>query len=456
TNLPTGRIVGLLYLPVAFTQAREWLRLRPAKAWAVNYVYLIVLGGLFGLLLPWPDITMMRPFTLAAQGRSLIYSARLLTDISLVIFVANQLRQPGMLYYVGKAMAIGSTITALAGAAYLVAKVDLYFPLTGIGEQAVMIDRARGLSIEPRSLGLSCAYGIMILLLGRGKLFTTWPVLVLINLVALLITYSASSYVLLGAGVLTACVFFSNKERGVVIALMLLAVMLLVGAVIYMPDRVQYAMDTLQFRLDPNYKLSGIPPGNFGQEIAYRLDVFDACALLFLLDQPLYALIGAGPGLVSLPASYYVPQGIYSFIWTSEIGINSLPFHGLLLEASNSGLLGLVLWFVQVFSCWGALRYLNNKAARSDEKQEWTFAYALFIIGVVFYTVQVSSSPVWSIFLGIGWMAAKLAAEKSGKLKAAQAGERSEARPRSPDRRNHSVPDAAMALQRPDDGFIKK
>jgi hypothetical protein len=421
TNLPAGRIVGLLYLPTALIQIRDWLRLRPVKAWVINWIYLLILGMCFGWLWPWPDITMSRPFTLLAEGRSVVYTSRLISDFSLAIFIANQLKVPDTLFYAGRAMVIGSTLTAAAGLIYLAAKIDLYYPLTGIGEHGLLIDRARGLSIEPRVLGLSCAYGIMILLLGRKKLFKIWPLLIIVNLMALLITYSASSFVLLVSGALTATLFFSNRERAVVAATLLLAGLITVGAITYMPDRVQYAVDTLQFRLDPELKLSGIPPGNFGQEIAYRLDVFDACALLFLLDQPLYALIGTGPGLVSLPASYYVPPGLYSFIWTAGVGINSLPFHGLLLEVSNSGLLGLFLWFVQVFSCWGALRYLHSRVTSADEKLERTFAYALFIIGAVLYTVQVSSSPVWSVFLGIGWMASKTAAERLSEERRAQA-----------------------------------
>ncbi|MCG3162167.1 MAG: hypothetical protein JMDDDDMK_03407 [Acidobacteria bacterium] len=423
TNLPAGRIVGLIYMPMAVAQARGWMKLKPVRAWMFNLVYLLILGLLFGWLWPWPDLTMARPFTLTAEGRSIIYSARLLSDISLAIFIANQLRQPSVIYYIGRAMVIGATLTALAGLIYLATKLDLYYPLTGIGEQASLIDRARGLSIEPRALGLSCAYGVMILLLGRERLFSFWPLLLLINLIALLTTYSASSFVLLFAGAVTAWLFFSNRERGMVIATLALAMLITAGAVVYLPQRVQYAIDTLQLRLDPDYKLSGIPPGSFGQEIAYRLDVFDASALLFLLDQPLYALIGTGPGLVSLPASYYVPPGLYSFIWTAEIGINSLPFHGLLLEVSNGGLLGLMLWFVQIFSCWGALRYLHIRFGSSGAKAEWTFAYAFFIIGAVFYTVQVSSSPVWSIFLAIGWMATKTAAEKLNEERVAQAKE---------------------------------
>jgi hypothetical protein len=433
TNLPTGRIVGLMYLPKAFVQVREWLRLAPVRAWAINLFYLLILGAAFGWLWPWPDITLGRPFTLAAQGRSVIYSARLLSDISLAIFIANQLRQPGALYFAGRAMVAGSTLTALAGLFYLATKIDLYYPLTGIGEYGLLIDRARGLSIEPRALGLACAYGVMLLLLGRKKLFFLWPLLLLVNLVALLITYSASSFVLLVAGVLTASLFFSNRERAVVFGTVTLAAAITAGAIIYAPERVQYAVDTLQLRLDPDFKLSGIPPGTLGQEIAYRLDVFDACALLFLLDQPLYALIGTGPGMISLPASYYVPPGLYSFIWTPEIGINSLPFHGLLLEVSNSGALGLLLWLVQILACWRALRLLSSRVASADQRPEWRFAYAVFIIGVVFYIVQVSSSPVWSIFLAVGWSAYRIVAERVEWPRLASAAPRGEPRLWRPD-----------------------
>ncbi|MBK6799329.1 MAG: hypothetical protein IPG76_21730 [Acidobacteria bacterium] len=46
------------------------------------------------------------------------------------------------------------------------------------------------------------------------------------------------------------------------------------------------------------------------------------------MDQPLYAIMGTGPGLVSLPASDYVPPRLYSLIWTPETGVNSPPYHG--------------------------------------------------------------------------------------------------------------------------------
>jgi O-Antigen ligase len=412
TNLPAGRIVGLLCLPAALAQLHDWMRLKAVRAWMINLLYLVILGLAFGWIWPWPDITMARPFTLSAQGRLIVYTVRLLSDFSLALFIANQLRRPGVLLYLGRALVVGGTLTALAGLSYLATRTDVFFPITGLGEQAVYLDRTRGFSAEPRALGLSCAYSIMALLLGRARLFRFWPLLVGVNLLALLITYSTSSYVLLAAGVLAGSVFFTNRERAVVFGTILLAAAIVAGAVIYAPERVQQAADTLQLRLDPDYKLSGIPPGTIGQEIAYRLDVFDASALLFFLDQPLYALLGTGPGMIALPASYYVPPGIYSFIWTPEVGVNSPPSHGILLELSNSGLPGLILWFAQVIACWQALRLLGRRIARGAERTDWMFAYAFFIIGALFYLVQVSSSPLWSLFLGVGWMACRIVDER--------------------------------------------
>lgn len=427
TNLPATRIVGLILLPSAILQTRSWLKLKPMKAWMINFIYLLILGFLFGYLWPWPDITMSRPFTLAAQGRWLVYSMRLLTDLSLIVFVINQALKPGSMWLAGRAFVAGSTVSSLTALFEIATKIDLYEIITGLEEQLLTIARARGLAGEPRGLGLVCAYGIMILLIGRQKLFRGWMIMLVVNLSGLLLTYSASSLVLLGVGIVTAWVFLSNRLRWMVSGLIVVTALLVFTSVMFLPQQFEQGADTVQSRLDPERKLYDIPPGTFGQEIAYRLDVFDSSALLFLIDNPLYAVIGAGPGLVSLPASYYVPPGIYSVIWNPTVGINGLPFHGLLLELSNGGIFGLFLWCVQVYACWIALRRLSRSRSnlKPDEADEWEFAYALFLIGAVFYLVQVHSSPIWSVILGIGCAAVKLTSESKASESFAPADARS-------------------------------
>ncbi|MEP7338558.1 MAG: O-antigen ligase family protein [Acidobacteriota bacterium] len=416
TNLPAGRIVGLLYLPSAISQLRQWAKLTPVKAWLVNYGWLLVLALLFGFIWPWLDTTYNRPFTLTAPGRSIIYSARLLADLSLAVFIANEILHSRSLRLIGRVLVIGSTASAIAGIYQFVTKVDLYNIITGLGEEILYVGRSRGLVGEPRALGLSCAYAVMFLLIGRKKISALWPVLLFINLIALLITYSASSLALFAAGIVVSLLFFSNRERLIVAGVTCVVATLIFLTSVFLPDQFKFAIETLSLRFDPDVKLAGIPPGNFGQEIAYRLDVFDACAMLFMLDQPIYALSGTGPGLVSLPASSYIPPGLYSLIWTPEQGVNSPPYHGLLLEISNSGLLGIVLWITQVISCLTALRFLSKRSGKFPDSSsvmsdDWKFGYALFLIGAVFYMVQVSYTPLWCVFLGIGWVAVKLYSE---------------------------------------------
>lgn len=409
TNLPAGRIVGLLFMPMAVMRLKEWTKLTPVRAWLINYGWLVILGIVFGFIWPWPDTTFSRPYTLTAPGKTIIYLVRLLTDLSLTIFIAEQMLIRGTLRMIGRVMMIAATISSLVGIFYFLTQIDLYYIITGTGEQVLHLGRARGLVGEPRALGLSCAYCVMILLIGRRQISWLWPALLLINIVTLLLTYSASSLALFVAGTIVAMIFFSNRERLTMAGVVAVALTIVFLTSVMLPQQFDLAIQTLSLRFDPDYKLAGIPPGNFGQEIAYRLDVFDACALLFLLDQPSYALLGTGPGLVSLPASNYVPPGLYSLIWTPETGINSPPYHGPLLEISNGGVLSLALWLLQVITCWNALRLLSRRARETQDESgdDWRFCAAMFLTGSVFYLVQVSYTPLWCVFLAMGWVACR-------------------------------------------------
>lgn len=409
TNLVAARVVGLLYLPTTLLTLGSWLRLTPVKAWILNYLYLILLAIAFGYLWPWPDVTGIRPFTQLPEGRSLIYMVRLLSDFSLAVFVANELRKPGTLGFVAKALMIGTTTTALAGLVSFVSQIDLYALITGFKDERLLIDRPRGLSYEPRGLGLACVYGIVILLIRNQRLNRGWFALLFVNVAGLLVAASTSALVTLAVG-LAGGWFLVKQVRQTVAQLALLGAMLLVIGVMVFPDRFEAAITNINDRIDPTARLMGTEPQDLREAIAYRLDVFDASALLFLLDQPQHLLIGTGPGLVSLPASEYVPPGTYSAIY-GGVGINTLPTHAPLLELSNSGLFGLVLWLVQIFSCLAALRLLAAGKVETEQAGEWQFARAFFITGTLLSVVQSGISPIWSVLLAIGWTASHLVSE---------------------------------------------
>jgi hypothetical protein len=421
TNLPAGRIVGLLYLPTAVLNAPAWLKLRPARAWLLNFGYLVILGVIFGFLWPWADITGNRPITMQAPGRAVIYLVRMLADVSLTVFLTRELLKPGAILYAARMMLLGALLTATAGIVFLVKpEWDFYLLITGLRDYIFSsgIDRARGLSFEPRGLGMACAYGVMILILLPGAIWRRALQLVAL-LLGLLASYSASALALLGTGVATSWLFFSGRVRRAVIGMLLLLVAFIAVAAIVIPDKFAVAADNIQQRFDPTMKLQGAVAENLGQEIAYRLDAFDASATLFLLDQPQFLLLGSGPGMVLLPASAYVPPGVYSILYGPDVGLNGLPTLGLLHEVSNSGIVGLIAWLVQVIAGWKALRYLGRHHATDARAREWRFGLALFLLGAAFYVVQMSpTSPVWSVILAIGWAAVAEAAALRARARA--------------------------------------
>jgi hypothetical protein len=411
TNLPAARIVGLLYLPYALLIARSWLRLVPAQLWLLGFLYLAALGLVFGFLWPWPDTSGNRPLTMTAPGRAIVYLSRLLADLSLTIFVARELRKPGALLFLGRAFVLGAVISALAGIVNLLRPgFDPYFAITGLRYlNGIQFFRSRGLSFEPRGLGMACVYSLMILIIAPGRITLRRQALIVISLLGILVSYSTSSLALFAAGIVTAWIFISNRTRLLLLGVLLTAVLFAGIGSIMVPQYAAMAVQTVRHRIDPSERLGGAEPETWGQAIAYRLDSFDGSALLFLLDQPEYIVIGTGPGMMLLPASDYVPPGIYSLMYPKEKGLDGLPTHGPLLELSNGGLLGLTLWLAQIAYCWSVLRALKRQAADRQQQREWRFGEALFVIGVVFYTLQTSiTSPIWAVILGVGWAAAML------------------------------------------------
>jgi hypothetical protein len=279
--------------------------------------------------------------------------------------------------------------------------------MTGLNEYVITdATRPRGLSFEPRALGMACVYGIVLAMIGRRKLGRTWGVALAVCCAGLIVSGSFSAIGLFGAGLVGVALASQGAERRVIVGIIIgVAVTgLLLGA--GFPGFFHKAIERVQFYGSLENRYSGPAPPSIGEAIAYRLDVFDASALLFLLHNPLYAWIGTGPGLISLPASSYVPPGVYSEIWGPDVGINSPPFHGLLLEVSNTGVLGLLTWCLSVMVCLQAFQRLRSYCRDESERHAWSAAKAFFLTGALLYAVQASVLPVWGVVLGVGWSAA--------------------------------------------------
>lgn len=406
TNLAAGRLVGLLYLPVAIASYRSWLPLKPAKAYLVNFVYLLLLGILFGFIFPWVDTTGQRPFTLTAPGRVIVYFIRTLADLSLTIFIFHELKKPGRLLFIARMLIVGSVLTASFGAISLFkADLDFYNLITGLRYiNLVVMARSRGLSFEPRGLGMACVYGILILLIYPSRLSVKKIFALATCTLGFVAAFSTSSLALLAGGIASS--WYRLPQRARITVSIGIIVCTLFGSVSYnlFPTRLGTGIDNILVRVVPSKRLErlgGVSPKNFAETIAFQMDGFDASALLFLANHPIYAITGTGPTMVYLPASNYLLPGAYTAAYR-DVGINSPPTLGLLLELANSGILGIVLWFVQVLSCYGALYTLSKR----QKTPMWKMGRTFFLIGTIFYLIQVSqTSPIWNLILAIGWIA---------------------------------------------------
>jgi hypothetical protein len=407
TNLPAGRIVGLFYLPVMVATFRRWIALAPAKAWLLNFVYLAALGLVLGLAFPWPDTTGMRAFTLRAEGRTIIFMIRTISDLSLTVFVMNQLAKPGAFDTLRRSMIVGIVANAFAAIGWVLLHLDAYGLITGIRGYAVQEGgRARGLTYEPRGLGLACAFGLVLILGKHLRRRRDWVLLALVGL-ALLLSISASGIAAAIVGLVAIAMFGSTRTRLALIFGGLVLVMSGLFLFVAVPSLREQVELNLGWRLRGRGTVEANRAENAFEAVAYRLDIFDASAALFLIRNPLYVVIGTGPGLITLPASEHIPYGLYLAIWTS---IDTPPTHGLLLELANTGILGVATWLFQVVWVMAAGKRLYRRRGLPFPPRT---ARTIFLGSAAVYAAQAGVSPYWAVFLGIGWAIAEAAAVPS-------------------------------------------
>jgi hypothetical protein len=146
---------------------------------------------------------------------------------------------------------------------------------------------------------------------------------------------------------------------------------------------------------------------NWFEEIAFRVEVFDTVALLFLAAHPIYILFGTGPGLISIPATPYLPISIYYVEYFRLTGVNSPPTMGGLLELSNAGLIGLFFWLAFFITSLKAINYLVKH--NSFERRQWETGRVAFVAAAAIYLVAAGFlSSFWPLFMGVGLAAAYL------------------------------------------------
>ena len=401
TNLPAARLVGLLVIPRTIRLIPVMVRTRPGRALIVQYGYLVLLGILFGFIFPWPNGGILRMFNQMASGRALIYLIRTAADISLTLFIAQQvikLKRPDVII---KYFLVGTSVAALGGVLEYMTDFDWYGTITGLNPY-IIEHRMRGFNFESRGLGLIAVYGMLLSLLLYSRRHS-WKLLALIALhAAALFLAGSTSAIIVFTLAATVLFVFDRQCRTTMFILTFIASLALGGLSVSQSQHLLAFEENAERRLTTD-RIS--QPATLIEDIAFRMDILDGPPLLFLVYNPWYLLFGAGPGLVSLPAEAYIPDVAY-FKEVRDAGVNSPPSSGGLLELSNAGIIGLMLWIIICMSSLKALKYLSERGKPED--RAWSIGRSVFILVAVCYLVQGSISSIWPVFMGSGIGAAYL------------------------------------------------
>jgi hypothetical protein len=411
-NLPAARLVGLLVLPFAALGAfhlQELLRTSAFRLLLLQFGYLLLIGFIFGVLYPWEVHGFSRGWAQGAHGRTLIYLVRMLADLGLVLFTARQIASGMRPSTLVKLLLLGTTIAALGGLAEFVTDIQLYQGLTGYPINALAA-RVRGFNFEPRGLGLAMAHGIFLALL--LYLFRrSGAALSLVDLHADVLLLSVStSGVSAALAAWTGLMIVEPRVRRPSLWFAAGAAITVVALVTWGSQST--LVQSWGFNLLQRFSIQDISrlvASASADTLVLFLDIFDLTAFMALRAYPLAALVGAGPGLISIPGSLFIPDTPrWAWAATSGEGVSNVPSMGMLLEWSNGGVIGVALWIGVVVAVLGAFRRLVD--SDPEERAEWRLARGAFVVGACAYLLQASPlSAMWPVLLGLGIGAALLA-----------------------------------------------
>ena len=404
-NISAASMTGLLLTPYSARMLFAF-RKSPVVAWiAAHYAYLVVLGLIFGLAFPWAD-TLGRPLNLRSEGRTVLYLMRETAALSIAVFVAQQVAKAGRPDRVLNGILFAACATSAFAVLEYVTGISYYLLLNeGVLAPTYWNFRVRGLNFEPRGLGLVGAHALVIGILfiaSRRRVWSTAVTLATTGL-AMLLGASTSGMIAAAAGASTVWLSHRRVRRYVARALIVAAIGL--GAIAAVQsERIGALRFLLSERVGSTVRYGAA--SNWFEEVVYRMEVFDTSAALFMAAHPLYLFIGTGPGLVSIPASPFMPVTSYTHLYV-ETGLNSPPTMGLLLELANGGLVALVLWFGFVISAGRSLKWLVQHG--TTDSRSWSIARWSFAAAATIYLLAAGFlSSLWPLFAGLGLGAALL------------------------------------------------
>lgn len=400
-NLFSARLFGLILLPITLQELRSVLRTSSGLSLFLLIGYTLFLGILFGFLFPWPEGDFDRAYNQTANGRAIFYSLRLISDFSLVIFLKKLLTIEDGLNLLARYLIVGTTFSAAGGLVQKLSGIDIYFLITGLTYDFSDLGRVRGFNYEPRGLGLIMTYGIVLLLLqyfSRPRLL--WLGLLFFHGLVFFFATSTSALIVLTTSVAILILLHIHRNGFIKKFSILISCLFCLAAFFFYFEKAGYSnwLWNIEQRLLAEQR-GNLAPESWFEYVIFHMEYFDGPAVVFLVNNPAYLVIGTGPGLIPLPASSYLPA-LELYDEMRITGLHYPPTIGLLLEISNSGLIGLLFWIAYWLY---SVRAFNQLIDRRVIPFDVRLARDAFIMMGVIYALQVpAASAIWTAFLSMG------------------------------------------------------
>ena len=395
-SITATKMTGLVLLPYAIQNFSKIYATRPGKILTGLTCFFVTLGILYGFVFPWPDVTGVRSIRYLSQGRSVLYLGTYFLELIVVVYLGTQLRKKENFHALYMGLVFGSILSGFGLILEKFCHFDFFYYFTGWDPRPLSI-RPRGFNYEPRGAGYSTAVGLLMLLLPFLKFdLKTRALFMLVVYYGFHLAASVSGIFLMIVGIPTLIYFFwSFRKLYTEDYRLFLKSLQILGLIIFAFNMRYIPLPTFQW-----YKKGGDQTVRQRQtaweysieskKVEYvdsegwmsKFEPFDSATLAFFADHPAQLLIGTGPGLISLPASYYRT-------------IDSLPHIGLLLQISNYGLVGLFLWFTMILAMFKNL--LRCDLTDLDNRNK----LALFIFLIPLYSLQ--AKVIYIIALGLGF-----------------------------------------------------
>ncbi len=349
-NLAAIPLFGFCAIPYVWQNRKNLLANTAVKWLGIYFSLLVLLGIYYGFINPWPDLSGTRSIKDQSAIRSILHLGRTLGEGISILYLVLQIEKNSkatasqflkFTFFSAIALCMGGAIEAIFN-------FDLYHFFTG-GRDLVLPGRMHGLAYEPRGMSQNLSYAILLtpfVPLGIWRYFLI-PVFALF---AYGLTISFTGIAVLTAGILTLLVLAAFTYRSLLVEKwksisLSLAALLVFFATLFqvLPDRSTYYLkERLLFFT--------------ASDIAAKFEVFDAAAINFLNHNPQNYLLGAGPGMIYLPASAYVLERD-NYIYNNKL--SALPHVGAVLVLSNAGILGLCIFIFALFQ--GFKNHANKK-----------------------------------------------------------------------------------------------